>query len=306
LSDPCYLFKAKGVAVLSTQSSAAMAFRGLVMLGCLVVIPAAALFGTQLPDLAKQVLQQQFGVSTASAAPTGSEAPPFATTAATVPASAAIPATPNAAPPPSVVPAVEPSLQSQFQVAPIARPTPAPASPLAMSMAPTSDASPTTPFPGAAPVGNPAQVDSAVLPAAFNTPMPMAGGPVSAPPVRTSAPTTGTHSEAVAPATGFNLPQPAAPVVATETPMAAASQPPLSAAVPERFVALQQRLRELGATYFLLESWGAQGQLYRFYCKIAIGGNTNYTRYFEATDSEPLAAMNKVVQQIEAWRAGRP
>jgi hypothetical protein len=71
----------------------------------------------------------------------------------------------------------------------------------------------------------------------------------------------------------------------------------------ERFTMIEQRLRELGATYFLLESWGSQGQLYRFYCKMAIGGNPNYNRYFEATDPDPIRVMAKVLGEVEAWRA---
>jgi len=74
----------------------------------------------------------------------------------------------------------------------------------------------------------------------------------------------------------------------------------------DQFSAIQGRLRELGAVYYLLEAWGNQEQLYRFYCKMAIGGNTSYTRYFEATDVDPLTAMGKVLREVEAWRAAQP
>jgi hypothetical protein len=69
------------------------------------------------------------------------------------------------------------------------------------------------------------------------------------------------------------------------------------AADPFRFT--QDRLRQLGATYYLLESWGNQRQMYRFYCKMAIGGSPNYTRYFEAVHDDPLQAMRQVLQQVE-------
>ena len=59
----------------------------------------------------------------------------------------------------------------------------------------------------------------------------------------------------------------------------------------------------MGATYYLLESWGNQRQFYRFYCKMAVGGNPNYTRYFEATQGNALQAMAQVLQQVESWRA---
>ena len=74
----------------------------------------------------------------------------------------------------------------------------------------------------------------------------------------------------------------------------------------DRFTSLKERLRDLGATYYLLETWGSQGQLFRFYCKVAVGGSPNYARYFEATHADPLHAMSAVLEQVEAWRLGRP
>jgi hypothetical protein len=70
------------------------------------------------------------------------------------------------------------------------------------------------------------------------------------------------------------------------------------------FTAIQDRLRQLGATYFLLETWGNQRQYFRFYCQMAVGGNASYTHYFEATNLDPLAAMSDVLRQIEVWRSG--
>jgi hypothetical protein len=70
------------------------------------------------------------------------------------------------------------------------------------------------------------------------------------------------------------------------------------------FIAAQERLKQLGATYFLLESWGNRQQMYRFYCKMAIGGSAEYTRAFESTDQEPLQAVLNVLRQVETWRQG--
>jgi hypothetical protein len=72
----------------------------------------------------------------------------------------------------------------------------------------------------------------------------------------------------------------------------------------DSFRAVQARLRELGATYYLLESWGDGGR-YRFHCRMAIAGNTSYSRQFEALAGDPLAAMLAVLRQVEDWRAGR-
>jgi hypothetical protein len=69
-----------------------------------------------------------------------------------------------------------------------------------------------------------------------------------------------------------------------------------------QFMAMKDRLVRLGATYYLLETWGNQRQLYRFYCQMAVGGNSSYTHYFEAINANPFEAMADVVRQVEDWR----
>ena len=70
------------------------------------------------------------------------------------------------------------------------------------------------------------------------------------------------------------------------------------------FMSMQDRLRRLGASYYLLETWGNQRQFFRFYCQMAVGGNSSFTRYFEAINANPLEAMADVLRQVEAWRGG--
>jgi hypothetical protein len=77
-----------------------------------------------------------------------------------------------------------------------------------------------------------------------------------------------------------------------------------STAANNPFSQMQDRLRQLGATYYLLETWGNQQQFYRFYCKMAVGGNTNYTHCFESTGADPMQVMSDVLKQVEAWRNG--
>ena len=88
--------------------------------------------------------------------------------------------------------------------------------------------------------------------------------------------------------------------------------PPTSAAEPiagspalvtEDCREVERRLRQLGATYYILELWGQSKQLYRFHCRVAVTGSPTYTRYFEATGTEALLAMREVLGQVEAWRA---
>jgi hypothetical protein len=95
-----------------------------------------------------------------------------------------------------------------------------------------------------------------------------------------------------------------APIAAPALPGAAAETAG-SSAVPVRCREIQERLQELGATYYVLESWGNDRQLYRFYCKMAVAGNADYVHCFEATNSNPLQAMQQVLQQVETWRGGQ-
>jgi hypothetical protein len=74
-----------------------------------------------------------------------------------------------------------------------------------------------------------------------------------------------------------------------------------------QFRRMEQRLRELGATYYLLETWGSSGDRYRFFCKMALAGNAgnNRNRIFQATAADPLRAMRDVLDQVEQWHSGR-
>ena len=69
--------------------------------------------------------------------------------------------------------------------------------------------------------------------------------------------------------------------------------------------ALERRLRELGATYYVLERWGKHGQYHRFQARMAVDGQADRVRHFEATHSDPQQAMANVLAQVESWRAGR-
>jgi hypothetical protein len=84
-----------------------------------------------------------------------------------------------------------------------------------------------------------------------------------------------------------------------EVPVPISSQP---RSAEHRLQELGTRLQRLGATYYVLETWGSQQQLYRCYCKVAVAGNAGYTHCFEAVHGEPLQAMLQVLQQVETWR----
>jgi hypothetical protein len=62
------------------------------------------------------------------------------------------------------------------------------------------------------------------------------------------------------------------------------------------------RLQKLGATYFVLETYGDEIREFRFYCRMSIGGNRQVTRPFWCSDTDPLKAMTQVLKQVEDWQ----
>jgi hypothetical protein len=89
------------------------------------------------------------------------------------------------------------------------------------------------------------------------------------------------------------------------TPLAAVAANHVEASPNDLFLQVQQRLRALGATHYSLETWGTTGEAYRFQCRMAAGHDLNYSRHFEATDTDALRVMQTVLEEVEAWKAGR-
>jgi hypothetical protein len=237
------------------QSSVGLAFRALVMLVCLALVPFLAICGKQLPDFYRAVVDAYKARTQPKAADPlaalGSDAPPWAPT--------------------------------------IDRSSPGPA-----GRTPPG-ASNTPPVPGAALPGAPAPWNNADTMA---RPLATANGASVAPaggvePASFAAPT-----DASKPADPIATPGQISRKTAALAPAAAAD----SCSVQFRHV--EQRLRELGATYYCLEIFGDG---YRFYCEVALAGNTNngHNRAFQATDPDPLQAMKKVLDQVEPWRSGQ-
>ncbi|MGQ9574295.1 MAG: hypothetical protein ACUVUC_03185 [Thermoguttaceae bacterium] len=66
---------------------------------------------------------------------------------------------------------------------------------------------------------------------------------------------------------------------------------------------IYDRLRQLGAAYCRLETWGHQDRGFRFECEVPVGESPAAFRHFEAVDPDPVQAMLAVVRQLEAyWR----
>jgi hypothetical protein len=106
---------------------------------------------------------------------------------------------------------------------------------------------------------------------------------------------TATHrvDSATSPVTNRSAPAPA---------VSSSSEASASGFPAGYFREAEQRLRQLGATYYLLETLDPQASQYRFFCKVALGPKEDETLAFFATDRNPLAAMHQVVRQIEGWR----
>lgn len=64
------------------------------------------------------------------------------------------------------------------------------------------------------------------------------------------------------------------------------------------------RLQKLGATYFVLDTYGDEIREFRFFCRMSIGGNPRVTKPFWCSDSDPLKAMTQVLKQVEDWQVG--
>jgi len=69
--------------------------------------------------------------------------------------------------------------------------------------------------------------------------------------------------------------------------------------------AMVERLNQLGARDQQLTPWGSRGELVRFTCSVPWGGSATFTRQFEAVATTPLAAVEQVTAEIEAWHGSR-
>ena len=249
------------------ESSTVVAFRALVLVACLIVVPLAAIFGSQFPDVVKSVLIDRIF-------PNG------------VPGMAH--AEPKRDPAPAFAGSNEPAPWQAGQSGSLAA-SPAGTGQTAAGTAPAWSNS------GVEPAVAWNQTPGQVHPALGEGP---AGVPLG------SAERAGAALP-VDPRQGAGNLNPAMPSPASSGPAGMPGANPHFAPGPDRFTVMERRLRELGATYYLLETWGNESEYYRFHCKMAIANNPTHTRQFEATDGDPLKAMGRVVEQVEAWRAGR-
>jgi hypothetical protein len=261
------------------ESSTVLAFRIFVMLSCLIIVPMAAIFGSAFPDVVKSVL-----VDRIVAWSTGK---PVESSRSAAPAAGFREVTPQA----SAVASRDGGTSVQ------APPWNAGQADAASWQSPGASAGSS----GVVPVGGAVSRDEYNQSASFVAP---GGAPAAYSSAERSpeAPQESPyHRGSAGPAAGAQEPPHAAgPDSAPPADRVACPLEP-----PERFTEMERKLREYGATYYLLETWGKDGELYRFHCRMAVGNNPNYTRHFEASNRDALKAMSEVLQRVEGWRAGR-
>jgi hypothetical protein len=246
------------------QSSTAIAFRALVMLICMISIPLFAIFGRDLPQILKNLVAGRLVIRVTDSDPAETKAPaPLVATSSAAPL--AKPSSPFSEQVPYRAGGNDPSAEGARLAA----------------VNPSGDRRENTGSsrPSETPSSTPAP------PASFSA------EPTSRPIGQN--PAAGDASPPGVPAAGAEL-----------AGAAAAPQQPVDAiAGNEQFRQALGRLRQLGATHYMLETWGSDNNQYRFTCKVALDGNSSATRYFQAIEGDPWRALQSVLQQVEAWKA---
>lgn len=260
------------------ESSTVLAFRIFVMLSCLIIVPMAAIFGSAFPDVVKTMLVDRI-VALSTGKPVE---PPAAAT------------DPNGFREVTTAPEVAAAPGAAAMGAEAPRwGTPAGGSAWPREAATVA---PTGGTPTVVPVSGPGDQPGYNQSASFSVPVNNEVVPAGGQPPAAQTP----HQLPAAP--GEASPYGSAPPV--NPAVAAADRTACPLEQPDRFTEMERRLREYGATYYLLETWGNAGELYRFHCRMAVANNGSYSRHFEATDRDALKAMSDVLAQVEAWRSG--
>lgn len=72
-----------------------------------------------------------------------------------------------------------------------------------------------------------------------------------------------------------------------------------------RLTTTLNRLAALGMRDQLLTAWGGGGEFTRFSCTMPWANSPMFSRHFEAVAATPLAAVEQVAAEIDAWRRGQ-
>ena len=72
-----------------------------------------------------------------------------------------------------------------------------------------------------------------------------------------------------------------------------------------QLTAALEKLTQWGVRDQELKPWGSGGELMRFSCSAPWANSPSYTQHFEAVAATPLAAVEQVAFEIEAWQRGQ-
>ena len=266
------------------QSSAMVALRTMIMITCLVAVPLAAVVGTALPKVVKSALDRRDSSFFSRDGVASDDRP------AAVPHSDA---TDPVTPPPS-----EPELTD-------ARAAPRLPSAHITGVRTIDDDAPAAPVVETAPLWNPSR-RTASSPrnrdmTAHFAPSPLHGSEAAV--RRRGEPRTNALKKTV-----YFEPDEDGPtqLSAPDAPDKEESLVPVERPAGDNpFADSERRLRELGAIYYRLETWGDEGRFYRCSCNVALSPRGRATRHFEAIDAAPSQAIGAVIKQVDAWRASK-
>jgi len=300
-------------------SSSMVALRTIVMIAFLVAIPLMAVIGAGLPDSLRSAMQGDSAKSH-SAAPAArpNEAQPGPTALAD--SSAAneqlLDRGERTSPAPS---AGDPFDSARPAAEPPSMPPPTAAMAPNFNRAPRASITDVRASVGGAPRARIVQVRAVNEATVLHAPAPTA--PLWAPAPRTAATPRGRNTTAhfepseARPRTASpkaaqrGIPDASLQATAYSAPAASratsasgeAQQPPAS----DAFARGEQRLRQYGATRYRLESWGESGELFRCSANVSLPNHRAGARHFEATAASPSQAIDRLLEQVEAWRAAQ-
>jgi hypothetical protein len=310
------------------QSSTAIAFRALVMLIVLISVPLFAIFGKNLPEVVKGLMEGRgLVLGPAAGGPQNSDTaaqprPSSSTTvqpgpfrassdtnlAASQPSPAPSSASTNGVDLPRSNPLSAGSARSTAPVAadaPWRSPPTRPAGPQPNGAQPAGFQTPIDATPLSAPQSRPSDQFASAPAVQSAAPFSVAPAPLnsrpSAIPAGPSYANAPVDKGAVGPASPLTTSMPADAKSASAVGQISAA--PLPAIGDEKFRLAELRLRSLGATKYTLETWGPDNNRYRFACKMAIAGNPNANQLFQAIEDDPWVAMQSVLHQVEEWRS---
>jgi hypothetical protein len=91
------------------------------------------------------------------------------------------------------------------------------------------------------------------------------------------------------------------PLAPPASALAAAPEPKIDDQTIARLQQIRQRLEQLGAEYVIVETQA--GGRFRFHCRMLVDERSRFTRPFEASSFDPVAAGEQLLRGVEAWRA---